>query len=106
MKKLILTFAIVALSVAGFSQTFSYEPKKVELAGSPSWSADSLEITYPYDVIVGIVGEPYGFIPPAANKNVFRFTLSTKEARSPEVLQKYAWSKAYDWVRENYPDVK
>lgn len=104
MKKAFLFLALSALTTIGFSQSFSYEPIKVEVNGTPKWSVDSLEITYPYIVTVGIVGEPYGFIAPNASKNMFTFTLSTKEARSPETLNKYAWSKAYEWVRDNYPN--
>lgn len=106
MKKLFLTLAIITATLAGFSQSFKYEPLKVEVNGTPTWSADSLQITYPYIVTVGIVGEPYGFIAPNANKNMFTFTLSTKESKSPETLLKYAWSKAAEWVEQNYPDIK
>ena len=105
MKKLILILFCASPAFC-FGQSFSYEPRKVEPNGVPSWSSDSMEITYPYIVTVGIVGEPYGFVPASASKSMYTFTLSTKEARSPEVLQKYAWSKAYEWVQQNYPDIK
>lgn len=106
MKNLILLLAVSLITITGFSQSFSYETKQVLANGTPSWSADSLTITYPYIVTVGIVGEPYGFVAPNAGKNMFTFSLSTKEAKSPETLQKYAWSKADEWVKENYPDMK
>lgn len=106
MKKLFLAFAITISSLIVSAQRFTYEPLKVEVNGIPSWSKDSTTITYPYIVTVGIVDEPHGFIAPDAGKNMFTFSLSVKEARSPESLQKYAWAKAAEWVKENYPDVK
>lgn len=105
MKKLIIATALILSSIAGFSQAVSYEAKSV-FPQSISWSADSLEVTYTYAVIVSISGDAYGFVVPDPGKNMVTFTLSAKEARSPEVLQKYAWSKAYEFVKENYPDIK
>ncbi len=101
MKKLFFLIAFTFCLNYSFGQTFTYVATNVQADGIASWSADSMTVTYPYIVTVGIKGDEYGFVNPKPCQ--FKFTLSSKEAKSPETLNKYAWSKADEYVQENFP---
>lgn len=104
MKKLILTFIVAIISICSFSQSVSYEMKNF-FVGMPFINSDSTSSFYPITVVVGIVGDVYGFTMQGKNTS-FKVPISFKQKYSDDEKYKLFYTESIQWVKENYPNVK
>jgi len=104
MKKSIITLSLIAASFVGFSQSFSYELKSWALNGSPSMGADST--SYPVIVVVGIVGEPYGFLPSNPGSTCTFIGKVPNKGVDTDGINASLTVQAASFVKQRFPDVK
>ena len=104
MKKAIITLSLIAASFIGFSQSFSYELKSWALNGSITKGIDSTD--YPVIVVVGIVGEPYGFLPPNPGSTCTFVARISNTGLDVNQVEAAITAKAVAYVAQKFPNVE